>query len=387
MNLLVYLWYPILAVFLLYGAKLYKKGEWNDGFLSLEQTKALQGFCAVCIMFHHIAQKTCAFWLDPKVIIPGLEPFVRIGYWLVGIFLFCSGYGLYKSYREKENYLKSFVGKRILPLVLAFYSTAWIFLIARLLVGEKLGTVQMIYYITGLQLSNTYSWFVCALPIFYLGFYLCFKYIKNENIALTGTCLVVLIYVIIGTVQDHNPWWMRGEWWYNSVHLLPLGMLFAKYEKSIVEKVKRKYVLYLVLGIIGIILLHNLSIFCEDVFSYYGENWGAPDKVQRRWICLVSQQLTSCAFVFTVFMAGMKLRIGNKMLAFMGTITLEFYLLHGLFVELFGYSFMDICSSVYYIRNVFLFVLVVFVPSVPLAVLLQKGLRRLQKWIVRGRND
>lgn len=94
MNWLVYVCYPLLGILLLSGACIYKRGEWNEEFMSLSQTKALQGFCAVCVMLHHIGQKTCASWLPGRVITHGLDVFVPVGYFFVGIFLFCSGYGL-----------------------------------------------------------------------------------------------------------------------------------------------------------------------------------------------------------------------------------------------------------------------------------------------------
>ena len=131
MDKLVYLYYPILIGIFLYGAKLCKKGEFNEEFMSIKQTKFLQGFFAIIIMFHHIGQKTCAPWLNPVYIVHGLDVFVPIGYYCVGIFLLCSGFGLYKSYMQKENYLNGFIKRRILPVVLAFYSTGLIFLIVR----------------------------------------------------------------------------------------------------------------------------------------------------------------------------------------------------------------------------------------------------------------
>ena len=86
----------------------------------------------------------------------------------------------------------------------------------------------------------------------------------------------------------------------------------------------------------------------------------------------MSQMAVSCAFVFLVFLLNMKIKIGNKVLKFMGALTLEFYLIHGLFVELFGYDFLEMRPSIHYIRNVALYLLVVIALSVPAAVLLQK---------------
>ena len=103
MNWLVLLYYPILIFILLWGMKISKKDEFHDGFLSLSQTKSLQGFAAIGIVFHHIGQNTCAPWLAPEQTIHGLEPFVPIGYLLVAIFFFCSGYGLMKSFNTKEK--------------------------------------------------------------------------------------------------------------------------------------------------------------------------------------------------------------------------------------------------------------------------------------------
>ena len=120
-----------------------------------------------------------------------------------------------------------------------------------------------------------------------------------------------------------------------------------------------------------------MTTYCQNTYSYYGETFFARDVVYRRWITLLSQMLVSCAFVFFVFLLGLKVKIGNKVLAFIGTITLEFYIIQGLFVELFGYSFLDMrdgfkFKSVWYIENVFVFVLVVAACSIPAALLLKR---------------
>lgn len=372
MDKLVYGYYIILIVILFWGARGYKPKTWNEEFMSLSQTKALQGFFAICVLLHHAGQKTCAPWHNPKYIVHGLDFFVPIGYLFVSVFLFCSGYGLYKSYKQKEDYLKGFIKRRILPLVLSYYSTGLIFFVVRLLMGEKMSGRQMFYYLSGAQLCNPNTWFVIALPIFYLGFYLAFKFIKKDGLALFVTCLVVFVYTLIGTCVDHNNWWMRGEWWYNSVHLFSIGLLFARFEKPVIAHVKKFYPVYLILAVISLVMFYPLSEFVQNVLSYYGENWNAPDKILRRWGCLLTQMGGSCAFVFLVFLLNMKIQIGNRLLRFMGTITLEFYLIHGLFVDLFGYDFLEICPSIYYIRNVALYLLVVIVLSVPSAILLQK---------------
>ncbi len=379
MDNIIYLSYILMIVILFWGAKFYGKGTWNEECLALTQFKAIQGFSAICIMLHHIGQKTCAPWHRPSVIVHGLDGFEPIGYYFVGIFLLCSGYGLVISYRKKANYLNGFFGKRILPVIVAFYSTGFIFLVARLLMGEKMSVGQLIIYITGLQLCNPNTWYVIAMPMFYVGFYLCFKFFKKEKTAVWMTCLWIFLYTLLGTFIDHNNWWFRGEWWYNSAHFFSIGVLLAYYEQPIMKNIKKHYVLYMILAFILIPILYVWSERAQVIFSYYGENFNANFKVLRRWACLIAQIGASCAFVFFVFMMGMKVKFGNKVLNFMGSITLEFYLIHGLFVELFGYCFIDeIRPSLYYIRNVSLMVLAVLIPSIPSALLLKK----FHKWLV-----
>ncbi len=377
MDKLIYLIYPIMIIILFAGAKVCKRKEWNEEFMSLSQTKALQGFFAICIMLHHAGQKTCASWKPAPFIVHGLDFFVPIGYFFVGIFLFCSGYGLFKSFTQKEDYLRGFGKRRILPLVLAFYSTAIIFFIVRLIMGERMRPSKVICYLSGAMLCNPNAWFVIVLPIFYLVFYLAFRHIKKADAALAVTCLMVFVYTVIGTFIDHNDYWMKGEWWYNSVHLFSIGLIFARFEKPLMAHLKKYYAVYLILMIVGLAVLYPFSEYAQTAFSYYGQNWGAPDKVPRRWVCLLSQAGAACAFVFLVFLLNMKIRIGNRILKFMGTITMEFYLIHGLFVELFGYSFLDLRATMgyvrgYYIRNVALYLVVVTILSVPAACLLQK---------------
>ncbi len=365
-------YYILLVILLLWRAKFCGFKGWNEEFLSLSQTKAIQGFLAICILFHHAAQKTCAPWLSLMFIRPGLEVFVPIGYLFVGVFLFCSGYGLYKSFKTKPNYLKGFVKRRILPVVLAFYTTGIIFLIVRILMKQEIKGAQFWIYLSGLQMPNPNAWFVVALPIFYLGFYLAFRFIRNENAALVVSCLVVLAYIITGTYQDHHDWWLGGEWWYNSAHMFMVGLLFARFEKPVIGHVKKFYWIYLPVMLIGAFGLFELSEAAQEKFSYYGETWGAEDTVFRRWMCLLSQAAAGCAFTFSIFLLGMKIKIGNWALKFLGSMTLEFYLIHALYIELFCYSFTGEGPDFYYIKDVALYVLVVFVCSVISAWILKK---------------
>lgn len=367
----IYLIYPLLAFVLFAGAKISKKKEWNEDAFSLRQMKALQGFAAICIMLHHVGQKTCASWINPIYIRNGLNVFVPIGYWLVGIFLFCSGYGLYVSYKRKENYFKGYFKRRLLPIILAFYSTGLLFLLVRYLMHQKMSKWDVLWYATGAKLSNPNAWFLIAMPYLYIAFFIAFRFIKNEKAAIIVLFALSFAYIFLGTCINHNDWWMKGEWWYNSIHFFPIGVIFAANEEKITAHIKKRYILYFLLTLLLILPLYILSEIAQGVLSYYGEMWHADHVILRRWGCLISQMLASGAFVFFVFIAGMKIKIGNRFLAFMGGLTLEFYIIHGLFVELFGFNFIDVAKSLYYIKNVAIYTVVVFVLGLGSAIILR----------------
>lgn len=371
MDYLVYLIYPVMVVLLLLGAKFYKRGQWNEEFLDYGQTKYFQGFLAVCIMLHHIGQEMGASW-QTYTLYPGLEFFIPLGYVIVSIFMFCSGYGLFVSYEQKPNYLsKGFFRRRVLPLIIGFYASAWIFFIARLIMGQKISGMDKLFFLTGVKLSNPYGWFAFVMPLFYLIYYLAFKFSKKPILV---TTLCVFAYTFLGTCIDHNDYLMTGEWWYNCVHMFWIGMLIAKYRDKLIQWAKKLYALKLIIFIVLLQGSWYLVQFLLAKYSYYGEYSGLPMKitVTYRWICLIGDMLYTALFTFTVLMIGMKVRIGNKFLGFMGTITFEFYLIHGLVIEFFAYRFCDVVNSIVRITNGALMIAVVFTGAIPLALGLKK---------------
>ncbi len=378
----MYLVYFLLGTLLFFGARGCRGKEWNEEYTGLKQTKILQGIAALGVALHHMAQKTCAPWHSYKFIVHGLDFFVPLGYLFVAVFLFCSGLGLYKSWKTKPDYLRTFPRRRILSMVLAFYLSEIIYTLVRLAVGQKMDAVQILWYLSGLQMANYNSWYVIVILFFYLAFYFSFKYCKREGAAIGCVFLFTMAYTLLGACLDHQSvWWMRGEWWYNSIILFPLGMVFGKHEAEITAFLKKGYWFWLVLSFAAIFGLYHVSTLATDQWwGYYGEIWGDPLKIPHRLGSCVSQWLVGMVFVAFWFLLLMKVRLGNKLLALLGRVTLAFYLMHGMFVDLFGFDFAEVAKSAVYIKNVPLYMLTVLACSIPAAALfhfLWKGLVKL----------
>ena len=358
MDYISLLFYPALLALLFWKAKPVKHNEWNDGFMSREQTKALLGFCSVVIMFHHMSQKTCASWLPDDVTVHGLDGFLNIGYLTVALFFFCSGYGIFKSYKTKEHYFENFFINRAFPILLMGFMSGTLFFTARSLKDVPF-SFRTIISIGGPSMLNEYGWYVIMILalyyLFYLGFYRAKKDIGGIIVVAAGT-LALMVFC---------DYFIYGTWWYNTLHLFLIGIIFAANEEKIIAVLKKKYLLILCVGIIvtviGFLLGNYLNQICDLLGKTYVYGVG-------RWISFGGQAVSGVSFTIVVMMLGMKIRIGNFLLDILGKMTLETYLVHGLFVQLFGYSFVvNTVEPLIYIKNVSLYVLVVMVCSLPLA--------------------
>ena len=362
--------YIFLPVILFWGSRIVKEGTWNEAFLSIEQSKAFQGFCVIVIAVHHISQKVFADHEVSAFVRTGLSPFVNLGVFMTAVFFFFNGYGLYKSYINKPGYLDNFLKKRLIPPLVAYYVTGWAFLALRLGLGEKMSKKLFLLYLTGIVHCSPYSWYIVILLIFYVVFYLVFKHAKNERSAVTVFTGIVLAYMAISLFVPRNDYFIRGEWWYNSVFMMPLGMLVAGNENRIVEKVKRNYGKYLFFHIALTYPALGLSYYALDKLGYFSAS--IPNGVTFKLICLLTQMLAIYLVVSAALFIGMNLRIGNRVLAALGKYTLEIYLIHGIFVELYDHDFVGIAPSPLPIESVALYALAVIASTIPLAILLKK---------------
>ena len=375
----MYFFYFLLGVIIFWGAHGYKIHEWNEEYCSYKQTKALLGIQAIFIILHHLAQKSCAPWNPEQYIVHGLDIFGPIGHLIVGVFLFCSGLGLYKSLKAKKNYLKNFVIKRIVPLVIAFYLSEFIYLIVRLLMHEKMSIKVVIWYLSGLHMANWNCWYLVAIIFFYFIFYFVFRFCKEERMAVFLIFFVCIVYTVLGVFIGHqDDWWMRGEWWYNSIILFPIGILFAKYEKGITAFSKKIYPVLLPIVIILTYVFSVLSDKAQLEWGYYGEYSDDPLTIPHRLGCCIVQWLHCIGYTASHILLLLKIRIGNRLLELFGKFTLEIYLMHGMFVEMFGFNFLDELPSAYYIESLPMYIFSVMFCSFVLTYIFHAIWKRLK---------
>lgn len=348
----------ILAFILFLGVKIAPKGNFNEDFLSLKVSKGIQGFYAICIIAHHFVQPFVYSGQGAGA----LSIFAMIGFVFVGVFFFFSGYGLFKSYKTKPNYLKSFLRKRMPVVLVPLYIVNTILTVIVLITGGAMyndmnplvmGMDNIFFRITtflGITLMNSNAWYMITIAIFYIAFFFAFKYSKNEDRAFKIMGIFSVIYLIAGISAGHGIFWLQGEWWYNSSILLFIGMYVAKNEEKVISFIKRRYTTLLIITGIGTIILTCVAIASTMQISYYRP--GLSGKAGSV-VCLLCESCATLAFVSFILILTMKVRLNNKILDFLGKISLEIYLVHRFFLVVLNSQYITIQNIIVYFAAVY----------------------------------
>ena len=346
----------VLLVILFAGVKFSKIGEWQENPLALDKSKCIQGFCAIAIIIHHWAQevgeKAGILWI-----------FSEFGVIFVGVFFFFSGYGLYTSLKTKENYLKGFLKKRLVTVLIPFYVCIIVFTVAACMTGKKFPVPKLIETLTGWILINSHMWYIVEIAVLYLAFFLIYRFVKNRALATGLMSFFVLILTIGSLLLAHgedlsSKYWFMGEWWYNTTFAFVFGIIVSQNQEKLRAFARRFYILLLPLFGVLTCLFSYLSSYAIKTWSYWNEYPGHKG-YKEKFMCLGIQLPWVIFFVIFVILVMMRVRFGNPVLKFIGSISLELYLLHNLFLtELNNGKIFKINGSSFYVVLTILFSIV-----------------------------
>ena len=364
---LTYAVYAICIVLFIWGGKFagFGKEKFHEDSSSLEVTKGLRGFAAIGVILHHISQEEVfqnanvakGIWAPGE-----LSIFVNAGYLFVAIFFFCSGFGLIKSLDSKPDYLKGFMKKRVVKvLVIPYYVNVLLFAIYHLIAGHKMPVAHWITNFTGLTLMNDYGWYPIVAALLYTAFYLFYKNIKNQKVCFLLMVLVTLLMGVFFCFNGHFAWWagpenwwltgmdqaawwkqqkiiwFYGEWWVNSAPAMLAGMIFARHEEKIRQWFKKLYWLKFLGALILMLVFAGLSAFGQMRFGYWTEwNGNGPD-ILNKLITYCLQIPEVIMFTILLFIIMLKYYAVNPVNRFFGKISLETYMMNLIAIESFRF--------------------------------------------------
>ena len=297
------------AVLLVFSLRFAEKGEIVPSYLSVENATSLRGFMAIGIVLHHLSEHVHSGYLFPLM--------VHAGYLFVCTFFFLSGYGLIVQYLKRgKAYLRGFLRSRLVYLVIIYLLDVLLYSLFDYILGKPHSVLEILrsVYMGGIARN---AWYMIALIVFYLCFWLVFRFLPKLSIQ-TKILLMLLCQVLfIGACLLIG----HSGIWYISNFGLSLGMLWA-YRKGRVDSAAGKhYWLILSVAILGFILLSAIPVVLEH-YSPLEAYHNVPRAICR----LLSAPLSSAVLILLL----MKARFTGRIWAFLGKISLEIYLLHGM---------------------------------------------------------
>ena len=325
-----------LLIAVLFGIKIIRPlANINKDYLSIDTSKCYRGLFAIVVVFHHLALQTqtgIAF-----------RYFASIGHLAVAYFFFLSGYGLQKSYMIKGDvYRKDFLAKRLPVIIIPYIIVTTLYWITYAIGGNFYSFKDVILAIVNGWPIVSYSWYIINIFVFYIAFYF-FMCIcrKHYFYMLICACAWYFLYVLFCVKMEY------GSWWYISTQVLIVGMFWAIYENKILNILRRN--IFIIPSIW--ILFIALFIFQCKISSF------------NNGINLILYFVITIVFSLSIVLFSMKFQIGNVILNFLGDISLEIYLIQGLFIA-------GLRNSTIYISNDLLYAILVVAFSIILGYIL-----------------
>lgn len=213
-----------------------------------------------------------------------------------------SAYGLKYSVANKEKYLQNFLKNRILVLLIPF----WITNMIRAFLAPSNSILDNILIIIGIKDIS----FVTILLVYYIVFWLVYKLIKNQKTADFILCIIVLLYSILGKAINLSSGWMVES----------IGFIYGiliYYQTPILIKI-RKIKHFIIFGIssfiFGLLYLKYKTIYMLGT-------WFLRAILSASLILLLTTILNNY-------------RIKSRTLTYIGNISYEIYLMHGIVMNL-----------------------------------------------------
>lgn len=321
----------ILLVFSVLGVRKYcSTVNSSNNFFSKDQTNWLRGIAIVLIMYAHYYTELGSAKLGGVI-----SQISNVGFLGVAIFLLLSGYAIMISKLNKPNYLKNYIPNRLIRLYIPFFITFILVCIADVLMGEQI-TGQNILGALILSLPNTINWYLkvqLGLYILFFVFALLFKDNRKLVIALYCSCFVYMAICIFAKVENY---------WFESCYMFPLGMSIAMHKDKLFAILRKKKWLTLIASFLFVFVSYAPYYLRGGLWFEILHIFGFT----QFFICL-------CAVT----------NGSSKVLKYLGTISLELYLVHQVPIKMISY---------FGINNNFLGYVVLIAVSVPLAVLINK---------------
>ena len=275
-----------------------------------------------------------------------LKIILDISQLMVTTFLFYSGYGILESIKNKPNYIKGFFKNRILKLLIMFDIAVALFIILNIIIGKNYSIKTTLLAFTGWNDIGNSNWFIFATFVLYLFVLISFSIFKKDNLkGILLTLFLTTLYMFI-LVKFR----IKAGIWYNTILCFNAGMFVSYYKEKIIEFLKDNY-RYVLLFLIFVLIF----LMCH----LQGYNY-------------IVYLLKSIVFTIIIMMLSMKIKIGNRLLLFLGKYTFSIYILQR--ISFIAYRYIGLSNY-----NIYIYFGVSVITTIIMAVIYTKVLNLLFK--------
>lgn len=297
---MLYILLVLTTLLLLVGKEVWWHGDCCLKDFNIAETLPLRGFLAICVMLTHL----CPHLVGEA---PLLNDFGLWGPPSVASFFLLTGYGLSVSYMKKgEGYLRGFFKKRLLRLLWPLLLMTIVFQSYKLANGS-------FDFTNLLREPSPMTWFIYALVIWYVGFYVAFKLGKSRGQRILFIWLFAVLYITLTVL-------FRMPYYYISIIPLPMAISYVYYEDKVKAWINRHSRCVWTCALCAVLLVMGYSVAGQYCSKLLG--WGLPVNILAPWVLVY----------VTYYLGSWKNRITN----FFGKISYEFYIVHGFVVMQLG---------------------------------------------------
>ena len=345
-----YVCIALLGAVLIGGAR--RRPADDMAFFDRISVKEIQGAIALFIIFHQTVVALDAVYENCG----DMEFFYYYGILAVAFFFFSSGFGLMKRWKTDENYIKGFMKRRIFTVLVPFFICNYIYLTNALLTNiafrKHFGFEEVIFSFFGIFLVNNEMWFAVEIMILYVAFRIVFAKIKKPLPGILIMTGLVLVMITTGLFSGHATtgvmsYWFKGEWWYNTIFMFPVGMLYACNEERINKIIKKAFASILIASSVLFLLMDYLHRYLILESIYYTDYFDSPTPFLDKLLGLGQETLFELVFLILVVTIMSRVRIGNPVIKFFGKISLEMIMLNYLLIDKLYFLYIEFGILVY----------------------------------------
>ena len=272
-----------------------------DGRLDRTTTNCCKGIAAIIIMLHHISFRVSNLPVYVK-------PIWYIAFPIVGFFFFMSGYGLTCGLLQKKNYLQGFLSKKLLNIIVPYVIVAITWIGLEIIWGGGQTPVRAIAEAFTIRYIQP-LWFIWVIIAVYIVFYAVFNH-TEINVGAYWFAVITIAYILISAFV--NP---RDEM-YASIIGMPLGILWAMYERKIDSYFEIGFLRKEIVAIVAFVILFIGRLTLSVV--------GFDNQLFQS----VLRNIITIAFIVPLIELLKKVKIQKRFLIWLGTISYEIYIIH-----------------------------------------------------------